>query len=133
MKILFKSKDGGSDSNVTGYWLIESKTFFSIVLLCFDKGSREAFHNHAFNAISWILYGKLNECVRYGDQDYTDIILNPSLKPIYTSKDRMHKVTGLAEKTWALSFRGPWEKYWKEYFLDTKEEVTLTNGRKIVQ
>lgn len=34
MKILFKSKelvkskDGGSDSNVTGYWLIESKTFF---------------------------------------------------------------------------------------------------------
>lgn len=45
----------------------------------------------------------------------------------------MHKVTSLAEKTWALSFRGPWEKYWKEYFSDTKEEVTLTNGRKIVQ
>ena len=98
MKILFKSKDEGSDSNVTGYWLIESKTFFSIALLCFDKGSREDFHNHAFNAISWILCGKLNERIRYGNQGYTDIILNPSLKPIYTSKDRVHKVTGLAEK-----------------------------------
>ena len=111
MKVLFKSKDERPDSNITGYWLIESKKLFSIVLLCFDRGSREAYHNHAFNAISWVLSGRLNERIRYGDQGYTDIILNPSLKPIYTSKDRMHKVTGLAEKTWVLSFRGPWEKY----------------------
>ena len=42
MKILNIAKDGGPESNVTGYWLVESKRFFSIVLLKFDKGSREA-------------------------------------------------------------------------------------------
>lgn len=67
MKVLFKSKDGGLDSNVTGYWLVESKKLFSIVLLCFDRGSREAYHNHAFNSISWILSGRLNERIKYSN------------------------------------------------------------------
>ena len=59
MKLFHKSKDGGPDSNVTGYWLIEWKKAFSVVLLRFDAGTREAYHNHAFNAISWILKGEL--------------------------------------------------------------------------
>ena len=50
MRLFFKSKDGGPDSSVTGYWLIESKKLFSIVLLKFDGRSREAYHTHAFNA-----------------------------------------------------------------------------------
>jgi len=57
-------KDGGPDSTVTGYWLIESKKWFSIVLLKFEGKSREAFHTHAFNAISWLLKGKLIEHIR---------------------------------------------------------------------
>ena len=64
MKFLFKAKDGGPESKVTGYWLIESKRWFSIALLRFDEGSREAFHTHAFNAISWVLWGELLEYVR---------------------------------------------------------------------
>lgn len=53
MKLLFKRKDGGQQSTVTGYWLIEWKNVFSIVLLKFEKGTREAYHTHAFNAFSW--------------------------------------------------------------------------------
>lgn len=82
MKFLFKSKDGGPDSNVVGYWLVESKKLFSIVLLCFNKGSREAFHNHAFNAISWVISGRLDECIKnkYG---YKNELILPSAKTYF--------------------------------------------------
>lgn len=134
MKLFHKSKDGGPDSNVTGYWLIESKSLFSIVLLRFDKGSREAFHTHAFNAVSWVLSGWLSELVRYNNTKVLsrEYDYKPSLKPIYTARNRFHRVFGEADTTWALSFRGPWDKTWKEYLPAEDREVTLTNGRVIV-
>lgn len=107
MRLLFKGKDGGPESNVTGYWLIEAKGLFSFVLLRFDKGSREAYHSHAFNAWSW--------------------------KLVYTSRERMHKVYGMSDRTWVLSFRGPWADKWQEFFDKTRKFVTLTHGRKVVE
>lgn len=55
MKIFRKMKDGGGDSTVTGYFLIEIKSLFSVVLLRFDGESRDAYHEHAFNCVSWLL------------------------------------------------------------------------------
>ncbi len=63
MKILWGSKDGGPESNVR-MWGIESKHFGSVLLLSFAEGSREAFHAHAFSAVSWLLSGCLIEQVR---------------------------------------------------------------------
>ena len=57
MKLFKKMKDGGPHSTVTGYWLIEWKAVFSIVLLKFEGKSRETFHTHAFNCISWLISG----------------------------------------------------------------------------
>ena len=131
MKFLFKSKDGGQESKVTGYWLIECKSLFSIVLLRFDMGSREAFHNHAFNAVSWVLSGLLSERMKDGPVGIYNYW--PSLKPIYTSRDRMHRVFGMAEKSWVLSFHGPWNKTWREWLPNEGKEITLTNGRKVVE
>lgn len=133
MKFLFKAKDGGPESKVTGYWLFESKRFGSIALLKFDEGSREAFHTHAFNAVSWVLKGHLFEEVIYGIFDEQTLHYKPSLKPIYTPRDRYHKVTGAAKTTWALTFRGPWDKTWKEYLPADDKEITLTDGRKVVE
>jgi len=130
MKLFHKSKDGGPDSNVTGYWLIEAKSLFSIVLLRFDKGSREAYHNHAFNAVSWVLSGELLEYVSPA-LSITNSYL-PSIKHIYTPSERFHRVFGIADTTWVLSFRGPWSKTWKEYLPDEDREITLTNGRVVV-
>lgn len=129
MKFLSKAKDGGPDSNVTGYWLVECKSLFSIVLLRFDKGSREAYHNHAFSAISWILKGLIKE-----DLIHSNIpkYLSPRVLPVYTSRKCFHKVTGITDTTWVLSFRGPWNKHWREYSPITGTFTTLTNGRKIV-
>lgn len=135
-RLLWKAKDGGPDSNVTGYWLIECKRLFSIALLKFAPGSREAFHSHAFNALSWILRGKLREEVLIdGDFDlvgsyYVD--LPASFKPVYTPRDRTHRVYSEGT-TWAITFRGPWAKTWREFFqpkLGRKGKwVTLSDGR----
>lgn len=130
MKFFTKRTDGGPDSNVMGYWLIEWKSLFSIALLRFSEGSREAFHNHAFNSISWVLKGHLLEQRILQDGfHYTDF--KPSFKPIITTRDNMHRVYGRAPSTWVLTFRGPWSKIWKEQFPDGKE-VVLADGRKVV-
>ena len=128
MKILSKGMDGGDKSNVTGFWIVEIKSLFSIVILRFEKGSRENFHNHAFNAITWFLKGEVEEQHKDGK------VLNwkASLMPKYTPRKCFHRVFA-KETTYALSFRGPWDKTWKEYNPTTKEDITLTNGRKIVR
>ncbi len=134
MKLFFKSKDGGNESNVTGYWLIEAKSLFSIVLLRFDKGSREAYHNHAFNAVSWVVSGAMVEHLKPEEGGKIPaIILAPSFMLVFTSRERMHRVFGVADNTWVVSFRGPWTKTWKEWFHKEDKEITLTDGRKVVE
>lgn len=123
-KLFFKRADGGKNSGVTGYMLIEWKSLFSIGLLHFKEGSREAFHTHAFNAITWWLKGSVTEA----HTDGRELEFNPSLKPKFTSRDCYHKI--IAKKnTWALTFRGPWKNEWKE--LRPDGEVILTHGRQI--
>lgn len=127
MKFFYHGKDGGEDSVVEGFWLCEIKSLFSIALLKFNNGSREAFHNHAFNSVSWLLKGELSE-------DFMDGKGRPhfpSFKPIITKRTDFHKVTSHGT-TWVLTFRGPWSKTWKEYLPKEDKYVTLEDGRKVV-
>lgn len=125
MKLFFKAKDGGSESKVTGYWLVEWKKLFSVVLLRFDKGSREAYHDHAFNAVSWVMSGELLEHTLAGNTER----LKPGILPILTNRNRFHLVEGVKDTTWVLSFRGPWSKYWTEYNPANNKYTLLTHGR----
>lgn len=125
MKLFKKMKDGGPDSNVTGYWLVEIKSLFSIVLLRFADGSRENYHSHAFHAFSWVMKGKLLE-------EHMQLKTNhiyPSWIPFITTRQCFHRVTSYGD-TWALTFRGPWSKSWAEYSPVTEEIIVLSNGRK---
>lgn len=131
MKLFYIGKDGGTESKVTGYWLIESKKFFSIALLKFDKGSREAYHTHAFNALSWVLKGELLENTLTSGED-TQKTFKPSFIPIYTPWKCFHRVFGISDVTWAFTIRGPWRDKWKEFLPQSKELITLTHGRKQV-
>jgi hypothetical protein len=143
MKLFKKMKDGGPESKVTGYWLIEAKKLFSVVLLHFENGSREAYHSHAFNSISWVLTGLLIEHRLYGaSPSYTDQpwvkFYRPSLKPVFTSRENLHRVlskddTWVLSKddTWVLSFRGPWADNWQEIVPEGWR--WLTHGRQIVE
>jgi len=127
MKVFKLMKDGGPLSRVWGFFLIEAKTLFSIAFLYFKNGSREAYHTHAFNAISWVLWGKLIERTIDG----REFVYTPSLIPIYTPRDRFHKVTSEGN-TLAITFRGPWIAKWKEFLPHLRAFITLTHGRKEV-
>jgi hypothetical protein len=124
MRFFYLGKDGGERSTVWGYWLVEIKWLFSIVLLRFEDGSRDAYHEHAFNGVSWVLSGRLVEYV-LGSHAVT---YTPSLWPIFTPRERFHQVCSRG-RTWVLQFRGPWRSTWREYLPNEKRYVTLANGR----
>jgi hypothetical protein len=121
------SYDGGQNSGVTGFWVIEWKPVFSLVFLKFNKGTREAYHNHAFSAITFWLWGEAIE----HHLDGTIKKWYPSFLPKYTPKDCFHKIEAVKD-TYAFSIRGPWDKTWQEY-RDNNLMVTLTNGREIIE
>jgi len=102
-RLFFKKYDGGKSSGVTGYFLIEWKKVFSIGLLHFKDGSREAYHSHAFNAITWWLYGKVKEIIH---PLLSEKCFSPSIRPKFTKRDCFHKVSSFGS-SWALTFRGP--------------------------
>lgn len=133
MKLFKLMKDGGKESRVWGFFLAEIKSLFSVVLLRFADGSREAYHSHAFNSISWVLKGKLTENRRFDHSssltEWKMTEFRPSLKPIITTRDNMHKVVSTGN-TYVLSFRGPWTNTWKEFLPGPQTVVTLTHGRK---
>jgi len=125
-RIFFKKYDGGRLSGVSGYMLIEWKPVLSIGLLRFSKGSREAYHNHAFNALTWWLRGYVVE--ERLNNIRTEF--GPSLHPKFTPRGNFHKVIG-KKVTWALTIRGPWTDTWQEYRPNVGF-VTLTHNRQEV-
>lgn len=129
MRLFFSRKDGGQKSTVTGFWIIEWKSVFSIVILCFHKGSREAFHSHAFNAFTIWFKGCVIETTLEGDNVklQRQFVWEP-IRFKFTPRGLVHKVFGIAEKSYCISFRGPWAKTWKEV-LPGGEIVTLAHGR----
>lgn len=133
MRLFYSGKDGGPESKVWGFWLIEWKRLFSVAVLRFEDGSRDAYHNHAFNALSWVLKGNLIEGVFDLENKTTrwHTSYRPSTVPIWTPRNRMHQVTSNG-RTYVLTFRGPWTKTWKEYVPAYDRILTLTNGREIV-
>lgn len=130
-----KRKDGGHESRVTGYWLVEIKWLFSIVLLRFSPGTRESYHDHAFHSVSWLLRGELREEFLYnaaGDLEPTYVAWHtPGLRPITTLRTHFHRVFSFGT-SWVLTFRGPWASTWSEYHPRTGLRTVLTHGRREV-
>jgi quercetin dioxygenase-like cupin family protein len=128
MKFFSCTKDGGAASTVWAYWLVELKRLFSIALLCFEDGSREAYHSHSFNCLSFVLTGKLVE----NHLDGRVVEHRAGWRVVVTRRDTFHKVISEG-RTWVLTFRGPWARTWKEYIPASQETITLTHGRKVVE
>lgn len=146
-RFFYKKFDGGKESGVTGYFLIEWKPLFSIGLLHFKKGSRENFHSHAFNALSWFIKGSVTEeRLRPECAEPAYIILKemgndgvdhcfkskdfvPSLIPKYTTRNNIHRVIS-HDSTWVFTIRGPWKDIWYEFDPKENRVIKLTHGRK---
>lgn len=135
MRFFEKTRDGGPDSPVTGLFLIEIKSLFSIILLKFG-GTRENFHSHAFNALTFWLKGAVMEVIRPANGKVTLLNLRRwtagDIK--FTSRKTMHKVVPDEGAAWALSFRGPWAETWQEHDPVHNLIITLKSpGRQIVK
>lgn len=127
MRFMQTAPDGGKDSGVTGFFIIEIKSLFSIVLLKFLPNQRDNYHSHAFHALTWFIKG-----LGYEDRiDRSYIrVLCPSLRPKYTPRKNTHKVN-VIDPLYAISFRGPWKDTWQEVRPDGST-ITLTHGQKEV-
>ncbi len=130
--VLRVTKDGGPESTVWAHWLFEWKGFCSVVLLRFENGSRDAYHSHAFDCVSWVLWGgRLVEHriagpdARPGDP----YLFLPGPLPVITRRAHLHKVIS-CRRTWVLSFRGPWQNTWREVEGGAIDAVELTHGRR---
>lgn len=130
MKLMTWRKDGGPESRVWGFFVIELKRWFSIVILRFDNGTRDAYHSHAFNSVSWLLRGYLTE--HFPEEPFElGEVYTPSLRPIITRRTTFHQVYSHGP-SWVISFRGPWLDKWREYNPFTRVFTTLTHGRQEV-
>ena len=129
MKLFSISPDGGPESPVRGLFIVEIKSLFSIVILRFATGGREAFHTHAFHALTWFISGSLHEQVLQPDGSIVTRQYRRSFIPKITRRQHNHRV--IADRTsWCISIRGPWSRTWTE---DTDTHHTiLTHGRKII-
>lgn len=128
MRIMQKTKDGGKESTVDAYFLIELKGWFSVALLKFNKGSRVNYHSHAFDALTWFIKGDMVEFfLTKPHRKY-----RKSLFPKLTRRTDFHKVVA-NKPSWCFTVRGPWQNRWEEYNPKTGEFTTLTHGRKVVQ
>ena len=129
------SKDGGAESHVYAYGL-ELKSLFSVLVLRFEDGTRDAYHSHAFDAVSWVLSGELVETA-YTNDAPTGVAVDihtPRVAPIVTLRETFHRVRSVG-RTWVLSLRGPWADTWTESVPSREGRYiprTLTHGRRVV-
>lgn len=124
-RFFYKKYDGGKESGVTGYFLIEWKKVFSVGILHFKKGSRETYHNHAFHALSWFIWGSVTEHNLHGQtRDF-----KPSLIPKITPRSCFHKIFA-HKNSLCFTIRGPWVDMWSEYSPQKNKTTILTHGRK---
>ena len=126
MRFMQRAPDGGKESGVTGFFIIEIKWLFSIVLLRFNPGSRENYHSHSFNALTFWLKGHVLEDRL--DTKTKTVYRGPSLIPKWTPRRNIHRVIAMVT-TYALCIRGPWHKGWCEYNPSTREVIEYTHGR----
>ena len=105
--------------------LFEHKRLFGILFFYFKGGYQDRFHTHAFNAVSFKIFGT-----------YTEGVLDKYFKICYINRDKIFKYFprdcyhSINNSTGCLTLliQGPWRKTWKEY-KDGKEN-TLTWHRK---
>ncbi len=106
--------------------LFEHKLLFGIIFFHFRGKKQDRFHTHAFNAVSFKLWGR-----------YTEGIFDPTTKEIryevrtkifkYFPRDSYHSINE-SDGCCTMLIQGPWKKTWKEY--KDEKETTLTWHRK---
>ena len=101
---------------VSQFVIFECKWLFSIIIFYFHKceESQDRFHTHAFNALSFKLFGEYDEHIL--DNELTGDYHIERRKSIikYFPRDSYHRIAN-SDGCCTLLLSGRWKKYWKEY------------------
>jgi hypothetical protein len=125
-----KSIDRG-DGHIVQYTIFESKYLFSVLIFNWKSIKQDRFHSHAFSALCFLLSGS------YEEETFNGVEIKPNtvdrwMKPRLLSKSYTHRILRAMPNTWTLVLVGPWQKYWYEYFAETKTWVKLKWGRVVL-
>lgn len=97
--------------------LIEIKPLFSIIFFWFHKSDRvqDRFHTHAFNAISFKLFGSYTEYVLVDENTGEFEVFDRTEVIKYFPMDSYHLIGESKRGCLTVLLSGPWKKEWKEW------------------
>ena len=127
-KILHYDKTSLGVGNIKRFVVFEFKYLGGIIVNVFNTVDQDRFHSHAFHAVSLMLRGFYNEDVVIGN---TTIVkkITPGIR--FIPKNYIHKIKDSSKNAISITFGGPWDKTWNEYFDDMRIK-TYSWGRKVL-
>ena len=104
------------DQIVSQVVLFEWKLLGSIIIFYFhkSKGSQDRFHTHAFNALSFKVFGEYEEHILINESTGEFKALKRTQFFKYFPRDSYHRIAK-SNGCMTVLFSGPWKKEWKEY------------------
>lgn len=118
------------NQTVSQFVIFECKFLFSIIVFYFHKSesSQDRFHTHAFNALSFKIFGEYSEYILDNEKTGEFHIERRIQFFKYFPRDSYHKI-GNSNGCATLLLSGPWKRTWKEYI--SGEIVEYDWGREI--
>ena len=126
-KFLHKDNTSLGVGNIKRFTIFEMKYLFGIIVNIFNTEDQDRFHSHAFPAFSWMITGHYFEEVI----ENNEIIAKKIEKSRYIPRNYIHKITKSSKNAISVTFEGPWNATWNEYF-DNGRVKTYTWGRKVL-
>lgn len=126
-KFLHYDKTSLGIGNIKRFTVFECKYIGGIILNIFNTDNQDRFHSHAFNAFSLMLKGHYYEEVILSNGQ---VITKKIEKSRFIPRDYVHKITKSSFNAMSITFEGPWNKSWFEYFDNGRTKV-YSWGRKV--
>jgi hypothetical protein len=114
--------------------LFEYKPLFSVIFFWFTKSDRvqDRFHTHAFNAISFKLFGRYTEYVLI-DEESGAFEKNERTQVIkYFPRNSYHAIGQSKRGCLTLLISGPWKATWKEWINGEVKEYNWNRVEQII-
>lgn len=127
-KVFHFDKTSLGVGNIKRFTVIEIKYLGGIIVNIFNTENQDRFHSHAFNAFSLMVKGHYYEDVIV---DGKKIVTKKIEKSRFIPRNYIHKITKSSKNAVSVTFEGPWESTWNEYF-DNGRIKTYSWGRKVI-
>lgn len=101
---------------VSQFVAFECKWLFSIIIFYFHKSesSQDRFHTHAFNALSFKIFGEYDEHILLSEETGSFEVKRRKRIFQYFPRNSYHRIAE-SNGCMTLLLSGPWKKNWKEY------------------